>query len=424
MEEERLQADVVVHTTLINGLVESGRFEQAWEEFNSARTWKLIQPDEVLFTVMIKACAKSLEPERALNMLDDLRMCGLYPTDITYGELIHAMSTTADHAQKAFDFYRQMQAEEMPLSSFIFEKLLQACRVLGDPKRAREVVQEMQTLGFSLEPAMYYHLVGLFASAMRLPQVGHQERLQNLRCAWHVLSEARSQWAGDIDWTIMLNEVMGVYIAAGLHQFAIDMLQQYPAFGARPDDVTHQQLLEMLGCELKDVGRFFALWDVIPKTPKPADKLYHLALEMAMESRSAKKTVEIMEELYAAEVMPTPQLTERLAKTARHVAQIHLLVGKFLALNKTLKLQAIKRETARLQSRMDERDTLLAVEGKRSHDPTPEQEARKKNFEMLKKRGMLQRPWLPKGLQILNKQKGGEAFALRHDRPRPNLLTA
>ena len=29
-------------------------------------------------------CSLRSQAERALNMLDDLRMCGLYPTDFTY----------------------------------------------------------------------------------------------------------------------------------------------------------------------------------------------------------------------------------------------------------------------------------------------------------------------------------------------------
>merc|ERR1712176_1358393 len=112
------------------------------------------------------------------------------------------------------------------------------------------------------------------------------------------------------------------------------MLQQYIVFGAEPDSVTYRQLLEMLGRDIGDVGRFFALWEAVPKEPKPADELYHLALEMALETRSAKRTCAVLEELYDARVLPTPQLTERLADTGRNVIQIHHLVGKFVALNK------------------------------------------------------------------------------------------
>ena len=321
MEDERIQPDVVVHTTLINGLVVEGRLEQAWEQFHSIRTWKLIQPDEVLFTVMIKACAQAGEAERALNLLDDLRISGLYPTDITYGELIHAMSSS-DHALKAFDFYRQMQAEDLPVSSFVFEKLLRACAQLGDAKKARAMIQEMNEHGVPLGPVMYCHLVKLFATAMRRPQTSSNEKVQHLRNAWNVVAEARRVWANELDWTSMLNEVLAVYVAGGFIDFAVEMLPQYAEFGVQPTALTWELLLRMFGEDLKDVGRFFLLWDTIPKDPKLPDELYHLALEMALVSRSSQQTCAVLEQMYAATVFPTPQLAERLAKAGRHVIQI------------------------------------------------------------------------------------------------------
>ena len=321
MEDERVQPDVVVHTILINGLVSEGRLEKAWEEFHSIRTWKLIQPDEVLFTVMIKACAIASEAERALNLLDDLRISGLYPTDITYGELIRAMSSTPDHARKAFDFYRHMQAEDLPISDFIFEHLLRACAQLGDPKRARSTIQEMHEHGLVLGPTMYCHLVSLFATAMRRPNTSENEKLQNLRYAWNVVAEARRACESEIDWTEMLNQVLKVYVAGGFVEFAVEMLPQYAEFGVNPDAETWTQLLRMFGDDLKDVGRFFLLWDT-PKDIALPDELYHLALEMALQSRSSQQTCAILEQMYAVSVFPTPHLAERLAKAGRHVIQM------------------------------------------------------------------------------------------------------
>ncbi len=322
MEDERIQPDVVVHTVLINGLVQEKRLEHAWEEFHSIRTWKLIQPDEVLFTVMIKACAMAGEAERALNLLDDLRMSGLYPTDITYGELIHAMSMTRDHALKAFDFYRQMQAEDLPVSGFIFENLLLACAQLGDAKRARTTVHEMQEHGVVMTPVMFCHLVKLFASAMRRPHTSAHEKVQHLRHAWNVVAEARRVWNKELDWTRMLNQVVAVYVAGGFAEFAVDMLPHYAAFGVQPNAETWEVLLRMFGEDLKDVGRFFLLWGTIPKDPPLPEELYHLALEMALLSRSSQQTCVVLEEMYSATVFPTPQLAERLAKAGRHVIQI------------------------------------------------------------------------------------------------------
>jgi len=373
---------------------------------------------------MIKACAFNQEAERALNLLDDLRTCGLYPTDVTYGELIHAVSTTADHARKAFDFYRQMEAEDMPLSPFVFEKLLQACRNLGDPKRAKAIVQEMTEIGIPLDPEMYCHLVGLFATAMRRPKVTDQEKMQHLRCAWHVVTEARRLCDDRIDWTAMLNEVLGVYVAGGFSNFAMEMLKQYHLFGAAPDAQTWEHLLEMLGRDLKDVGRFMTLWGAVPKDPQPPDELYHLALDMALQSRSSRLTCAMLEEMYSVAVFPSPQLTERLAKAGRNVIQIHHLISKFITLNRDLKVSTSKRETALLQTHMDEREALLAADGMTVRDPTPEQEERDRHFKKLHEQGAFKRPWLPFGEYLVSKQKGGEAYAKRHDKPRPNLLAA
>ncbi|OLP82620.1 Pentatricopeptide repeat-containing protein [Symbiodinium microadriaticum] len=79
-------------------------------------------------------------------------------------------------------------------------------------------------------------------------------------------------------------------------------------------------------------------------------------------------------------------------------------------------------EQALLQTHMDERDTQRAAEGLTVRSPTPEQEFRDRYFDKLKKQGVFRRPWLPFGEYLVSKQKGGEAYARRHDKPRPNLL--
>merc|ERR1712151_1439531 len=108
------------------------------------------------------------------------------------------------------------------------------------------------------------------------------------------------------------------------------------------------------------------------------------------------------------------------AEAGRNVIQIHHLVGKFVALNKSMKVAEAKRETALLQTRIDEREIELAASGADVRTPTPEQEVRDKHFDALRKRGYFRRPWMPLGERRAQRQKGGEAYAQRHDRPRPN----
>merc|ERR1712039_846904 len=137
-----------------------------------------------------------------------------------------------------------------------------------------------------------------------------------------------------------------------------------------------------------------ALWDALPKSPALSADLYNIALEVALESRSSRRTCVVLEEMLEAAVFPTPQLTERLAQLGRHVVQIHGLVAKLIALNKSVKVTSAKRDTALLQTHLDERELELATNGLTVRSPTPAQEARSKYFESLNKRGFFRRPWL------------------------------
>ncbi|CEL94120.1 unnamed protein product [Vitrella brassicaformis CCMP3155] len=426
MEDEGLKPNVIVYTTLIDGLVDQNKIDKAWRVFHDIRTWKLIDPDEVLFTVMIKACARRREAEKAINLLDDMRAMGQYPTDVTYTELIHACSRRADFFQKAFDFYNQMQAEDMPVGVQVFEHLLGACASKGDVKKAKEVVKQMGRREIPMTQWMYHQLISVFATAMRLPKVSDNERLCNLRYAWSVVQDMRRKEL-PID-THSLNAVMQVYINGGFAQYAIDMLQQFAHFKCEPDATTYFALLRTLGKDLKDPGRFFALWDYMRENSKvvPNQAMLHLALDTAMTSRSAARTVKVLQEMYQLKVYPTAQLTDRLAKVGRKITEIHRMVALFIKLQKEDVWTKRKNETAVMLSKIDEHELRLFQEGQHYSQLgpklSPEDEVRKKFFKS-RERLYGKRKWLPLGEYIQAKQKGGEHYAERKDRPKPVLVT-
>ena len=85
---------------------------------------------------MIKACRKEENSEKAINMLDDMRTEGLYPTDVTYTEMIRACACRPDFALKAFEYRNHMDAEDMPLTLETYEALLLACRNAPSVRKA------------------------------------------------------------------------------------------------------------------------------------------------------------------------------------------------------------------------------------------------------------------------------------------------
>ena len=423
-DDEGMSPDVAMYTVCIDGLVKKNKFEKAWEVFHSMRTWKLIKPDEVLFTVMIKACGKAKESEKAINMLDDMKMCGLYPTDLTYAELIMSMAGRADYAKKAFDFLRQMEAEEMPLTGQVCEGLLLACKTLGDIPRAVTVVHKMINVGIPMNQKMYHFVLGTFGSAMRLEKVTDFERLKHLWHAWQVVADMRRKGVA-ID-TRTLNVIVKTYAKGGFSQHAVDMLQVFPSFNAKPDIQTYGALLSMFGPrDMNDPGRFFALWDFMAdqrKDLKCTVYQHHMALDTALESRSASRTIKVLEQMKARRFFPTSRHAESLAKVGRKITEIHHLIAEFIDINREKTLERVKKESGMLQLEVDERALRLAPEGMKEDTPTVEQKVRRKYFDRLHEQGVFGKRRLGVHEHQALTKKGGAHYAKRHDKPKPRLL--
>lgn len=285
VEDEYPELLSVVHyTILIDAYVENGETGVAFEEFQRLRTWrgdcKDCKADEVLFTVMIKACGKEENAEKALNFFDDMRVEGLFPTDVTYVELIKACAGRGDFAFKCFELRAHMDAEDMPMSLEGYEGLLRACANAPSIVKAQEILREMEERRVELSESCWTELVRLYGNCClgsvamdeglnpnwrseKCKILPLKERLQHVRHCWLVVGEARKR--GMQVREKFLNAIMEVYVKGEFEGYAIEMLQQFSVFGIRPDFDSYRILLEMFFMG-KDTARFFALWDVMQES--------------------------------------------------------------------------------------------------------------------------------------------------------------
>eukprot|EP00920_Eleutheroschizon_duboscqi_P040379 GHVT01096729.1.p1 GENE.GHVT01096729.1~~GHVT01096729.1.p1 ORF type:complete len:1345 (+),score=160.00 GHVT01096729.1:469-4503(+) len=427
LEDEGLTPDCVVYTCLIDGLVtqKPPRLDKAWRTFWDMRTWKAIEPDEVLFTVMIKACALRKEAEKALNILDEMRSLGQHPTHITYTELIHSCSKRSDFAKKCWDFYYQMKAEDMTIPIEAFEHLLQACATIGSTSRARTVIRETGKAALELSPAMYPTLLAVFSAAMQLPRVSDFERVAHVQHAWSVIRDMRA--TGIPTDTNTLNALMQVYVNGGFAQHAIDMLQQFNGFNCKPNEHSFEMLLKMLKSDLHDVGRFFALWDYmrVSTSVQPSASMLHLSLSAALESRQAPRTIMALREMMQRKVYPTPALTSQLSRVGRQITEVHTMVEQMIQMQKAEVYETQFRLQKRIESRIDEHQLRLFDIGKTEDSLTEEQSARKKHYANVKdKFGTRDVNSIALSKQNIRslKKRGGDYYAKVKDRPKPNAI--
>ena len=413
----------VLYTIVIDGLVKAGKTDLAWNQFHSCRTWRGIKPDAVLFSVMIKACTKTEECEKALGVLDDLRASGEYPTDITYTHLIECMATRADFAPKAFEFWNQMQLEGFEMNPIVAKALIAACGQRGDISRLRRTIREVSSRGIPLTSGMYADAIGTLASGIALAgkSITDHERTVNLRLAWYIVSDLREK--GLAVSTPVLNKVMEVYKAAGFIDQTVSMLEQFAQFDCSPDGSSYEILLEVFaGQQGKcDVGRFFALWDFCTeKQISLSPRMFHLALDVALQSMSSIQTVKVLEGMLGRGLRPLPAAAERLAVVGRKIVQIHQVIGRMVAEQRDSVHEATAKDSALLQLDLDEHRMRLALDG---HTETSFTTVENEVSDLYwKKVGSRKSPRLPRNEYLEIKKRGGDMHAQKVDKPRANIL--
>ncbi|UKJ90712.2 pentatricopeptide repeat containing protein [Theileria orientalis] len=381
MEKEGTNADLVVFSALIDCLVESKQINGAWRLFNYMRTWRLIEPDEVLFTIMIKSCSLSRDAEKALNLYQEMLSLNLYPTIHTYTELIRCLSKRKEYFYECFQFYNKIKSQEYPITTEIMSHLLESCCTVGNVRRARELLLEASKIGVKPTLEMYNTYIKTFARQMKLNKMSENEKINHIQKTWEIAKSILSKYMADNggssssvdinrtscnsspnkEVTRLLNSVILVYESGCYYDYALEVLKCFPRFNAQPDYMTYFILLRMVGPGMKDVGRFFALWDEAKAHITPQKTLLYMALEMAILSRSAKKTLEILNDMYNAKVFPTPSLMKRLYESGKRITQIHMMINNLVTLQRKLTYQEKINENKMLQTYIDENELNKSV---------------------------------------------------------------
>ncbi|KDQ55917.1 hypothetical protein JAAARDRAFT_70783 [Jaapia argillacea MUCL 33604] len=160
-ESQATPAPMRTYTRLITSLFtlhSSIARAQAWDLFTHMRYVAHPNPDDLLYTVMIRACASSapslVEPERALDLFTEMTIDkGIEPTRGAYNAVILACARSGEkhYVHEAFRLAKEMLEgwrDALGVPRFIpdkktFSGLLEGAKRLGDLGRVRWILAEM-----------------------------------------------------------------------------------------------------------------------------------------------------------------------------------------------------------------------------------------------------------------------------------------
>ncbi len=148
MRGEGLELDLVHYTTLLSGLVNEGRVDEAWELYLEMYQVNDLDPDVMTYTIMMKACAKRAEFERAMGLMDEMEAKQIVPTRHTFHGLLRAASR-APLWIKAYggvvdSLVQKMQGYSIPKNETTFRLLLGCYGAHGDADGVNTILRELE----------------------------------------------------------------------------------------------------------------------------------------------------------------------------------------------------------------------------------------------------------------------------------------
>ena len=138
-----VDVEPALFTALIKGCVAKGDYARAFSCFDRMQT-HYADPDAHCLGLMISVCARTGEPERALDLWNEFALLDLQPTLACYNAIIHALARSWRYAPKAFDFYFQLRAAGYLPTEHTLNTLLHSCSHSGDVRRATVILNTMK----------------------------------------------------------------------------------------------------------------------------------------------------------------------------------------------------------------------------------------------------------------------------------------
>ncbi|KYN98133.1 putative pentatricopeptide repeat protein [Plasmodium gaboni] len=218
MIKENIEVDIVIYSTLIDGLIKNKLYKRAEQFFNYIVNYKNVVPDEILYTIMIKNCAYNREAEKCLNYYEIMLSENLRITDITLIEIINCLSRREDYFYKVFYFYNIYVSNEMKINHRLMLYMIIACSNKGNIKRLKEILKTMNKNKIKISDEMYCYIVRTFANNCKDKRVSLSERHNNIKYAWRIIYDLlkgssigikyidKKKYVGDIDQIICEKE--------------------------------------------------------------------------------------------------------------------------------------------------------------------------------------------------------------------------
>ena len=230
MKARSVRADLTTCNTVLATCARTphgARAQITLNTFNLMREAGLT-PNTVSFNVLISACERGGEWERALDCYDSLKLAGLSPDLITFNTLISVCAKGGQWAA-AEECFKRMLQEGLAPKTITFNALISACEKGAALPRALHWFTDMRSRGVDADTITYNALVSCCEKAGRWDTA-----LEVL--GWMEASKVAPN-------TITYSALIAACEKGGEWERALALFDEMPGQGVTPNQITYNSLI-------------------------------------------------------------------------------------------------------------------------------------------------------------------------------------
>ncbi|KAL9248865.1 Pentatricopeptide repeat-containing protein [Drosera capensis] len=275
----------LLYSILIHAL---GKSEQLYEAFLLSKTQPLTP---LTYNALIGACARNGEIEKALSLMERMRMDGFPPDFVNYCLIVQAVTRTSNGDSSLLArLCDEVVRDGIEMNAELLNDMAVGFARVGDADRAMEFIGMLQGSGLTTKPSTLVAVIQV---------LGEDGRVEEAEALFEELKEG-----GLRPRTRAYNAVLNGYVKTRALRDAEKMVSEMERRGVSPDEHTYGSLITAYGSAGRWESARIVLKEMEAAGVKPKCFIYTRILACYRDQGAWEKSFQVLKEMKQSGVKP------------------------------------------------------------------------------------------------------------------------
>lgn len=159
MVNQGLEPNLITYSTILKSYCQENRLEKAFTLLDGMRRTTQFAPNEIMYNQLLDGCARQGLFDRGTEVLNEMLAAGISPSNYTLTVLVK-LANRSNRLSRAFQFVEELSTKfKFQLNFHVYSNLIHSCISHKDLPRAFSVVKMMADVKMRPDARMYEQLL-------------------------------------------------------------------------------------------------------------------------------------------------------------------------------------------------------------------------------------------------------------------------